>query len=92
MNSYTDTVAAPLSVLRISGEVEHEQVRRLAQRREDRDQRAVDISLADLRDAAAGEGNLVPLMLDAARAEATVGEICESLRKVFGSYSEPPNF
>jgi methylmalonyl-CoA mutase N-terminal domain/subunit len=92
VNSYTETVAAPLSVLRISGEVEHEQVRRLAQRRQQRDQRAVDTALADLRDAAAGDANLVPLMIDAARAEATVGEMCQSLRKVFGSYSEPPNF
>jgi methylmalonyl-CoA mutase N-terminal domain/subunit len=42
--------------------------------------------------AARGSQNLVPPMLDAVRAEATVGEVCGVLREVFGGYTEPPEF
>ena len=49
-------------------------------------------SLAALREAAQGTANLVPPMLDAARAEATLGEICGVLRDLWGGYVEPPTF
>src|SRR6184192_4039506 len=76
VNCYTGTVAQPLEILRISPEVEREQVKLLAARRAERDQRAVDATLSALVAAARTEANLVPPMLDAARAEATLGEIC----------------
>jgi methylmalonyl-CoA mutase N-terminal domain/subunit len=42
--------------------------------------------------AARGDTNMLPAMLDAARAEATLGEICDALRAEWGDYREPPRF
>jgi len=64
----------------------------LAERRARRDQARVDATLAQLREASRGSANLVPPMLDAARAEATLGEICGVLREEWGEYTEPPGF
>ena len=65
---------------------------RLAGRRASRDQEAVDAALSALVAAARTEENLVPPMLDAARAEATLGEICGALRAEWGVYTEPAAF
>ncbi len=92
VNTHTDTVAEPLEILRISPEVEREQVATLARRRAQRDARAVDAALSALVAAARTDENLVPPMLDAARAEATLGEICDALRAEWGSYTEIPSF
>jgi methylmalonyl-CoA mutase N-terminal domain/subunit len=92
VNVHRSTVSPPLEVLRVSQEVEHDQVRRLAERRKQRDRSAVDDALASMATAARGSQNLVPPMLDAVRAEVTVGEICDVLREVFGGYTEPPEF
>jgi methylmalonyl-CoA mutase, N-terminal domain len=92
VNCHTQTVAAPLEILRISPEVEREQVALLARRRAHRDQHAVDASLSALIAAARTDANLVPPMLDAARAEATLGEICAALRAEWGDYTEPAGF
>jgi methylmalonyl-CoA mutase N-terminal domain/subunit len=92
VNAHTGTVAQPLEILRISPEVEREQVKLLAARRAERDQRAVDATLSALVAAARTDANLVPPMLDAARAEATLGEICGALRTEWGTYTEPASF
>src|SRR5216683_341592 len=92
VNTHTGTVAQPLEILRISAEVEREQVRTLAARRAARDQHAVDAALSALVAAARTDDNLVPPMLDAARAEATLGEICGALRTEWGAYTEPAAF
>jgi methylmalonyl-CoA mutase N-terminal domain/subunit len=92
VNAYTDTVAQPLQVLRIAEEVESDQVERLRIRRQVRDTQLVTRRLDDLAEAARGSSNLVPLMLDAVRAEVTVGELCATLLDVFGRYTEPPDF
>jgi methylmalonyl-CoA mutase N-terminal domain/subunit len=92
VNCYTDSVAQPLEILRISPEVEREQVRVLGGRRGQRDQQAVDAALAALVVAVRTDENLVPPMLDAARAEATLGEICGALRSEWGAYTEPAAF
>src|SRR5215475_12203208 len=89
VNAHTGSVAQPLEILRISPEVEREQVRVLTARRGTRDQQAVDAALAALVAAARTDANLVPPMLDAARAEATLGEICGALRTEWGAYTEP---
>ena len=89
VNCQTNTVAQPLEILRISPEVEREQVSLLARRRADRDQQAVDAALSAMVAAARTDANLVPPMLDAARAEATLGEICGALRAEWGAYTEP---
>jgi isobutyryl-CoA mutase large subunit len=92
VNVHTGTVAQPLEILRISPEVEREQVAALGRRRAARDQQAVDAALATMVAAARTEQNLVPPMLDAARAEATLGEICDALRTEWGAYAEPAAF
>jgi methylmalonyl-CoA mutase N-terminal domain/subunit len=92
VNSNTGTVTRPLEILRISHEVEREQKRVLAQRRLGRDRSAVDAALARMVEVARTDENLIPAMLAAARAEATLGEICGALREQWGSYREPARF
>ncbi|HWB65247.1 MAG TPA: methylmalonyl-CoA mutase family protein [Mycobacteriales bacterium] len=92
VNVQQDTIVGELPILRVSDEVEAEQRRALAQRRADRDAAEVERTLAQLVETARGDGNLVPPMLAAARAEATLGEICGTLRDVFGEYREPARF
>ena len=92
VTSHTETVGGALETLRIGPEVERAQVAELADRRAARDQATVDRTLADLAAAARTGANLVEPMLSAARAEATLGEICEALRSVWGSHTEPAAF
>ncbi|GAC1410172.1 MAG: hypothetical protein NVSMB65_22330 [Chloroflexota bacterium] len=83
-----DGIDHPLEVLRIESSVEHDQTEQLARRRAARSQEAVDGALRQLRLAAQTDANLVPVILDAARAEATLGEICDTLRELWGVYVE----
>jgi methylmalonyl-CoA mutase N-terminal domain/subunit len=77
--------------LRIGPEVEEEQRRRLEKVRHDRDRDAVTAALGRVRgDAADGNVNLMPALLDAARAYATLGEIVDALADVFGRWVEDP--
>jgi methylmalonyl-CoA mutase N-terminal domain/subunit len=92
VNVHTSTVEQPLEILRVSHEVEREQKRVLGSRRAERDNDAVQAALARMVDVARTDENMVPAMLDAARVEATLGEICDALRGVWGSYLEPPRF
>jgi methylmalonyl-CoA mutase, N-terminal domain len=92
VNVHTSDVDAPLEILRVSHEVEREQVRVLADRRGSSDEARVRAALDALVETARGEGNTIPPMLDAVRAEATLGEICGALRELWGSYAEPPRF
>ena len=93
VNAYTegDDLATP--ILRIDPQLEVQQIRRVEAVRERRDGAAVERVLEQLVEAAGDPGeNLMPLLLDAARAEATEGEIVKALQTVFGSYSEAPVF
>lgn len=93
VNCHTSTVSGELDILRISHEVEREQKQDLTERRENRDAAAVDRALADLLEGARKpEGNLIPLIMEAARAEATLGEICAAMGEVFGTHTEDPRF
>ncbi|GAA1014839.1 methylmalonyl-CoA mutase [Acrocarpospora pleiomorpha] len=92
VNCHTGTTEEPLEILRVSHEVEAEQRRVLAERRVRRDQGAVDAALAALVAAARTDRNMIEPMLVAARAEATLGEICDVLREEWGTYTEPPRF
>ncbi|HEY5786739.1 MAG TPA: methylmalonyl-CoA mutase family protein [Microlunatus sp.] len=93
VNTHTSTVSGELEILRVSHEVEREQRTVLAARRAARDDVLVRRTLADLRAAAqSSTGNLVPPMLAAARAESTLGEICDVLRDEWGSYTETARF
>ena len=88
VNVFTDEFEAPLEVMRVSHEVEREQCAALATRRARRDQAKVDASLRAVLEVARSDGNLVPPMLEAARAEATLGEICGLLVSEWGRYTE----
>jgi methylmalonyl-CoA mutase N-terminal domain/subunit len=92
VNVNADTVVGPLEILRVSHEVEIEQNRVLAERRAARDEAAVTEALQAMVEVARGSGNMVPSMLEAARCEATLGEICGVLREEWGDYSEPARF
>jgi methylmalonyl-CoA mutase N-terminal domain/subunit len=79
----------PPPTLRIGPEVEDQQLKRLAKVKADRDAAAVDRALTRVRaDASVPTTNLMPALLEASDAYATVGEICETLASVFGRYVE----
>ena len=92
VNCHTGTVGLPVEILRVSHEVERDQVADLGRRRAGRDQAAVGSALAAMLAAARSGDNMIPPMLAAARAEATLGEICDALRQEWGVYSEAPAF
>jgi methylmalonyl-CoA mutase N-terminal domain/subunit len=79
-------------ILRIDPALERKQVERLAATRARRDGAAVEAALAELKRVAAGEGNLMPPIVAAARARATEGEMVAALQEVFGTYTESPVF
>ncbi|MFD7617986.1 methylmalonyl-CoA mutase [Streptomyces sp. NPDC059802] len=76
----------PYEPLRVDPAIEAEQAARLAKLRAGRDQDAVDTALARLRKAAEGTDNVLYPMKDALRARATVGEVCDALREVWGRH------
>jgi len=81
----------PPETLRIGPEVEEEQRRRLEKVRHERDANAVTRTLTQVRsDAAEPTTNLMPALLDAVRAYATLGEIVDALAGVFGRWVEQP--
>jgi methylmalonyl-CoA mutase N-terminal domain/subunit len=92
VNTLTGGVDTPLEILRVSSEVEAEQVRELLTRKQSRDDKVVEARLVDLVEVARGQGNTIEPMLAAIRAEATLGEVCGVLRELWGSYTEPPRF
>jgi methylmalonyl-CoA mutase N-terminal domain/subunit len=92
VNCYPGSVGQPVEILRVSHQVERDQVAELARRRAGRDQAAVDGALAAMIAAARSGENMIPPMLLAAQAEATLGEICGALREEWGTYSETPAF
>jgi methylmalonyl-CoA mutase N-terminal domain/subunit len=92
VNVLTGDVGAPLEILRVSHEMELVQRDVVAARRASRDQAAVDAALTRMVDDANAGRNTVPAMLDAARAEATLGEICNAFKPLWGEYREPARF
>jgi methylmalonyl-CoA mutase N-terminal domain/subunit len=92
VNTHRSTVSHELEILRVSHEVEIEQVRALGARKADRDEAAVRASLDELVAVSRTETNMIPAMLHAARVEATLGEICNVLRAEWGEYREPARF
>ena len=92
VNAHTGTVTKPLEILRVSHEVEVEQCASLRDRRAARSNAAVDAALAEMIMVARSDGNMIEPMLAAARAEATLGEICNALRAEWGEYIEPARF
>src|SRR5215469_15914049 len=82
------TPEKPLEILQIDEAVAHRQAARLRQLRADRSTAEVDRRLTALRKASEGSDNLMPFIYEAVKAYATLGEICEAMRAVFGPYEE----
>ena len=92
LNRYVLDTEEPYEPLRVDPAIEVAQRDRLAKLRADRDATVVDKALDGLVVAAAGAGNVLYPMKDALRARATVGEVCDALRGVWGTYRPPDAF
>ncbi|NCD68170.1 acyl-CoA mutase large subunit family protein [Mucilaginibacter agri] len=86
VNKFVDEEAHLTDVFRVDDSIRIHQIEKLKQLKEQRVQRDVDLLLADLRVAATGSENLMPHILRAVEAYATLGEIADVLRTVFGEY------
>jgi methylmalonyl-CoA mutase N-terminal domain/subunit len=82
------TPEKPLDILQIDETAEHRQHARLQELRAGRSSAEVQRRLNALRKAAEGSDNLMPFIYDAVKAYATLGEVCEAMRTVFGAYEE----
>jgi len=82
--------SAPIPLLRVDPEVERDQAERVKAFRADRDQAPCEAALAALKTAAEGDDNLLPHIVSAVKANATVGEVSDALREVWGEYEEVP--
>ena len=82
----------PVEILTIDESVADRQYTKLKKLRATRDGERVRENLARLKEAARGEDNLMPVILDCVRSYATLGEMCDTLRSVFGEYQEPAIF
>jgi methylmalonyl-CoA mutase, N-terminal domain len=94
VNTLTGSVDAhdTLDILRVSHQVETDQKAELAARRQARDDDAARAAVQRMVEVGRTDANMLPAMLDAVRAEATLGEICDALRAEWGSYTEPARF
>jgi methylmalonyl-CoA mutase N-terminal domain/subunit len=89
VNEYTEGGEQPPVIFSVDKRLVEHQLKRLKHHREERDSARVASSLAALERAAGGNDNLVPPIVDAVRAYATLGEICGALRNIFGEYRPP---
>jgi methylmalonyl-CoA mutase, N-terminal domain len=92
VNRYQAQEEAEVELLRIDPALEEKQIARVRSVRERRDQAAAETALANLNDGAAGDANLMPLIIDCARAGVTMGEMCDALREQWGVWRETPVF
>jgi methylmalonyl-CoA mutase N-terminal domain/subunit len=92
VNCHEHSVTHDLEILRVSHEVEVEQVRKLTERKAARDEAAVAAALARMVEVGRTDDSMIESMLEACRAEATLGEICDALRAEWGEYREPARF
>jgi len=89
MNEFSVDEEQQFDYLRVNPLAEQEQIQRLEEVRSRRKDDEVKNALSALESAARGDTNLIPLILDAVRVYATLGEICSVLRDVFGEYKAP---
>jgi methylmalonyl-CoA mutase N-terminal domain/subunit len=89
VNDYVADQPIAIPILEFDPDGERRQIARLQALRRDRDNERVGVTLNALRDAAKGTANMMPFILDAVKAYATLQEITDVLRQVFGVYQEP---
>ncbi len=92
LNRYQTGEAEPIPTLRVDPDVQRQQCQALAKVKAERDAARVERALADVRTAARGSANLMPPIIEAAKAYATEQELCDVLREVFGSHTDTPVF
>jgi len=92
VNRYVDELEEPLEILRIDPALERKQIDRLQSARARRRGEDVEAVLSALKQAAAGDANLMEPLIECARAHASEGEIVSALQEVFGTYTETPVF
>lgn len=88
MNKFQIKEEAPKGLLKVDPAVGELQKKKLEELRKERDNNKVESTLQALKNAAKGDDNLMPFILDAVKAYATLGEICGVLREVFGEYQQ----
>jgi methylmalonyl-CoA mutase, N-terminal domain len=86
VNRYQEQESEPIELHRLDPDAEQRQLERTARLRSERDAAEADRTLVEVRRVAEGDGNLLPPMREALRARCTVGEICDELRDLFGTY------
>ena len=89
VNKFQQKEPPPKGLLKVDPKVRELQVQRLAELKSSRDGQKVKTALEGLRRTAQGEGNLIGPILNCVRSYATLGEICDTLRGVFGEYEAP---
>jgi len=89
VNDFVTEKERPITLLVIDENVARHQRQKLEQLKKQRDNSRVQASLESFGNAAATDANLMPYILESVRAYATLGEMCDVLRKVFGTYREP---
>ena len=87
VNAYQEDDIEVPDLLRVDPESEREQVERLKRFKAERDQALVERRLQELREAAAGEENLLPAIRQALKDRCSIGEVCGAMQDVFGSYA-----
>jgi methylmalonyl-CoA mutase, N-terminal domain len=92
VNRYQADEEPPIDLLRVDPALEQKQIERVQEVRARRDSAAAEAALARLKEAAGGDANLMPPMIEAARAYVTMGEMCDALRDVWGVWRETPVF
>jgi methylmalonyl-CoA mutase N-terminal domain/subunit len=92
VNEFVDPDEGPIDILVIPPETEERQIEQVRRIRAGRDSSRVEASLDALKAAAGTETNLIPPLVDCARAYCTEGEIVDTLKEVFGEYTETPRF
>lgn len=89
VNKFTSQNERATSVLEIGQEIENKQIERVKMLKKTRDNQAVTNALTQVKEIASGSHNIMPVLIDAVRTYATVGEISDVLRDVFGEFREP---
>jgi len=89
VNDYVSDASLPIKTLHISPALREHQVQRLQTLRAHRHHQAVKQRLSELKGAAQSDQNLMPLIINCVKEYATLGEICDTLKEVFGAYQEP---
>ena len=92
VNKFTTEEETKMKLLKVDLNVQKNQEERLKALREERDNKKVEELLDKVKQAAEGDDNLIPHIVEAVKAYATLGEICDVLRGVFGEYKEQTVF